>query len=211
MSQNSPLDLRVRRTRKLLRDALVALITEHGYEAVRINDVCDRAMINRATFYRHFADKGHLLVHCMDDVFEDLQQRINPPPRRAEEIDLSAGYQNIVTLFTHVSEHAAFYRVMLGEAGAGAFRSRIQQILERVLEQRWEQARHAHRHPPRLPPALTLRYQTTALIGLIQWWVEQGCAETPLAMAQAALDLMLHGVGWAFGLDEALIAANITV
>src|SRR5205814_10062730 len=50
-------DPRVRRTRKLLRDALVELLAEKSFHAINVQEVADRATLNRATFYAHFVDK----------------------------------------------------------------------------------------------------------------------------------------------------------
>lgn len=63
MSQNKPQneDLRVRRTRKMLMQALIELTIEKGFAALTVQDIADRAMINRATFYRHYLDKYSLL------------------------------------------------------------------------------------------------------------------------------------------------------
>jgi AcrR family transcriptional regulator len=66
-----PGDLRVRRTRKVLKSALIELTIEKGFAAVTVQDIADRAMINRATFYRHYLDKYDL-----------LGQYMNLPPRK---------------------------------------------------------------------------------------------------------------------------------
>src|SRR5438552_2345374 len=44
------LDRRIQRTRQLLRDSLIALILEKGYDAVTIQDITDHANLGRATF-----------------------------------------------------------------------------------------------------------------------------------------------------------------
>ena len=54
-------DPRVTRTRKLIRDALTALLAEKSFEAITVQDVAERATINRATFYAHYTDKFALL------------------------------------------------------------------------------------------------------------------------------------------------------
>ncbi|HEX2906841.1 MAG TPA: TetR family transcriptional regulator, partial [Phototrophicaceae bacterium] len=54
-------DLRVRRTRKLLQQALIELTVEKGFAAVTVRDITERAMVNRSTFYRHYLDKYELL------------------------------------------------------------------------------------------------------------------------------------------------------
>jgi AcrR family transcriptional regulator len=54
-------DPRITRTRKLIRDALTSLLAEKSFEAITVQDVAERATINRATFYAHYTDKFALL------------------------------------------------------------------------------------------------------------------------------------------------------
>ena len=54
-------DLRVRRTRKLLTQALIEGTVEKGFAALTVRDITRRAMVNRSTFYRHYLDKYDLL------------------------------------------------------------------------------------------------------------------------------------------------------
>jgi hypothetical protein len=48
MAAKTP-DRRVQRTRKLLQDALIALVLEKGYEAVTVQDIIDHANVGRST------------------------------------------------------------------------------------------------------------------------------------------------------------------
>jgi pimeloyl-ACP methyl ester carboxylesterase len=57
MSHEEQTDLRIRRTHHFLQEAMIELITEKGFEAITVGDIAERAMINRATFYRHYQDK----------------------------------------------------------------------------------------------------------------------------------------------------------
>jgi AcrR family transcriptional regulator len=59
--RSSRVDPRVTRTRKLIRDALTALIAEKSFEAITVQDIAEHATINRATFYAHYTDKFALL------------------------------------------------------------------------------------------------------------------------------------------------------
>ncbi len=54
-------DPRVTRTQKLIRDALKSLLEEKSFEAISVQDIAERATVNRATFYAHFTDKFALL------------------------------------------------------------------------------------------------------------------------------------------------------
>ena len=55
-------DLRILRTRRLLVQAMAELLEEKDLQSVTISDIAERAMINRATFYAHFADKYDLFM-----------------------------------------------------------------------------------------------------------------------------------------------------
>jgi AcrR family transcriptional regulator len=55
-------DPRVKRTRKLLQDALMELLAEKSFDAITVQDIAERSTINRATFYAHFVDKYALFA-----------------------------------------------------------------------------------------------------------------------------------------------------
>src|SRR5687767_3562998 len=61
-------DRRVRRTRRLVQQALVELILEKGYDAVTVTDIIDRADVGRSTFYAHFTDKQDVLFSNLDEL-----------------------------------------------------------------------------------------------------------------------------------------------
>ena len=50
-------DLRILKTRKALSDAFLVLLCEKRFEDITVGELCDRAMVRRATFYKHYADK----------------------------------------------------------------------------------------------------------------------------------------------------------
>lgn len=83
-------DPRVKRTRKLLQDAFFALIAEQGFHATTVQDIAERATVNRATFYAHFEDKYALLDHVVRDWFhETLEHRLaSAAPFTAENLHL---------------------------------------------------------------------------------------------------------------------------
>lgn len=50
-------DLRILKTYKALSDAFVEMLNEKRFDDITVNELCERAMVRRATFYKHFADK----------------------------------------------------------------------------------------------------------------------------------------------------------
>jgi AcrR family transcriptional regulator len=71
--QTDKRDRRIERTRRTLREALIALILERGWDDISVQDVCNRADVGRSTFYTHFADKEELLVGGFDDLRKVLR------------------------------------------------------------------------------------------------------------------------------------------
>ena len=71
MSQSSEhLDPRVRRTRQLLVQAFFELLSAKDFEALSVQDIAEKATVNRATFYDHFPDKFALLDYTIEDSFQ---------------------------------------------------------------------------------------------------------------------------------------------
>src|SRR5579859_4565409 len=75
-------DPRVKRTRKLLQDALMALLAEKSFDAITVQDIAERSTINRATFYTHFVDKYGLFASFIHEWFRKaLQDRLGDGAR----------------------------------------------------------------------------------------------------------------------------------
>ncbi len=71
------LDPRVRRTRLLLEQSFFDLIQEKGFQSVTVQDITERAGVNRATFYAHFPDKYALLDHNIRQGFlQEIDKRM---------------------------------------------------------------------------------------------------------------------------------------
>jgi AcrR family transcriptional regulator len=64
-------DPRVTRTRQLLHQALLGLMMEKSFQTITIQDIADRATVNRVTFYAHFQDKYALLEYSIREMFKE--------------------------------------------------------------------------------------------------------------------------------------------
>jgi AcrR family transcriptional regulator len=70
------LDPRVIRTRSLILDSFGSLLAEKNFESISVQDVTDKAKINRATFYAHFQDKYALLDYSVSQMFRsEIEKR----------------------------------------------------------------------------------------------------------------------------------------
>lgn len=70
------LDPRIKRTRGLILSSFESLLAEKNFESISVQDVTDKAQINRATFYAHFQDKYALLDHSISKLFmQEIEKR----------------------------------------------------------------------------------------------------------------------------------------
>jgi AcrR family transcriptional regulator len=76
LSTEEKLDPRVKRTRSLIMCAFEELLSEQNFETISVQEVANRAQINRATFYAHFQDKYALLDYSIAQMFlQEIEKR----------------------------------------------------------------------------------------------------------------------------------------
>ena len=187
-------DRRIRRTRKSLRDALMALILEKEFDAITIQEIADRADVNRATFYLHFKDKQDLLLRSMQEIFDDLAARMQPPT--GENFRMDVPPQGAVSMFEHIAENADFYRAALGEKGIASFQARVRASLTEVSAKRLMMLQ-PDRTQDRIPLEITAAHTAGALMGMTIWWLEHGMPFSPEIMASHVMMLAAMGSYWA--------------
>jgi len=72
--RNNSSDLRVQKTVKAVKQALVTLIMQKPYRQIRVDELDKEAMINRQTFYSHFASIDNVLEAIGEDMLGELQE-----------------------------------------------------------------------------------------------------------------------------------------
>jgi AcrR family transcriptional regulator len=78
-------DPRVRRTRRILRDALVSLILEKDYASITIKEITDRAEVAYITFFRHYNGIDELLTEVLDEGLVELLRHIEMLAGKSED------------------------------------------------------------------------------------------------------------------------------
>ena len=97
-------DPRVKRTRQLLQRAFLSLMMEGRFRDITVQEIADRATVNRATFYAHFDDKFDLLDSAIRERFkQDLAARLGAESTWSRESlrVLIAGVFDLMTKTTH--------------------------------------------------------------------------------------------------------------
>jgi AcrR family transcriptional regulator len=111
----------------MLREALIRLIGERGWDAITVQDVCARADVGRSTFYVHFADKEELLVSGFGDLRKHLREQVAVEKRKPLGFALG--------LFQHAREYQPVYRALLGRRTAQVvYRGFLEVVLDLLSE-----------------------------------------------------------------------------
>lgn len=185
-------DRRISRSKKALRDALIALMDARGLDDITVNDLCTRADLNRGTFYNHFHDKEHLLATFEDEVMRDLEhiqaQMQDMTVRklltyRARRKPLPF----LVELFDYLREQGAFLHAVLGPGGDVRFAPRLRDsictnLIQSILHERY-------RSNPSPFVGYYVAFYASAYLGVIQRWIDTGMQEGSEEMALVAMKL----------------------
>ena len=186
-------DRRITRSKRALRGALIALIEERGLDAITVNDLCERADLNRGTFYNHFHDKENLLTALENEVLAEvalLQARMQSVTLGDMLAFRVAGrpVPVLVDLFEYLREESDFLRAVLGSGGDVRFGPRLR---EAVCENLVQNILHEkYRTNPTPFVCYYVAFYASAYLGIIARWVENGCPETPEEMARIAMRLL---------------------
>ncbi len=181
-------DLRVRRTHKLLWEALMAELSERPFEEITVKDICERAMVHRTTFYKHYEDKYALLEQGMRQMYAALVAEDEHLPPSAFSVDEPPPY--FIRLFEHAAQHQRFYKLMLGGEGGGRFQNLVKKYIVEVVSTKMRQLPPADPHsavPQAMAVAMHAQFMAGAALSLLAWWLESGMPLTPRQMAQYLL------------------------
>lgn len=103
-------DLRTIRTYKLLKNALLQLLSENSFDNIKVNDICDLAMVHRTTFYSHFSDKYELLNYVIHDIEKEILSGFTISDYSSPK-DFYTGL--IMSLLKYIGSNKTFYKNML--------------------------------------------------------------------------------------------------
>ena len=116
---------RTQMTRLLLKTALTELMQEKPFSQITIKDICERADLNRTTFYLHYNDQLDLLADVENEVYEKTLEYL-------KNIKPAADAPGMIEAFLrYIQDNAPLFRVLFFNAGGEDFRSRfVQNSLE---------------------------------------------------------------------------------
>ena len=124
-------DRRAVRTRRAILSAFVALVQERRYNAIRVNEIIEKADVGRSTFYAHFRNKDDLLRQSMRGLLGAIADAALP----------GANDANLAAAVGHFWENRRLARIILAPPLGTSVRRLLESLVEERLSDEQELAR----------------------------------------------------------------------
>ncbi len=168
-------DKRVQRTQQALRNALLDLIIERGYEKLSVQDILDRACVGRATFYLHYRSKEDLLRKGLDGLRDHLMQEWQSASQWATVPRVPLGFS--LGFFRHVDSHRRLYRAVVGRESGVIVDRHLRRVLADLVRSDLMALRK--RTQLSIHDDLSLQYVVGALMSVVTWWLDRNIKLSP--------------------------------
>lgn len=156
----------MRRSRRLLGDALLALLEDHDLSAITVRSLTDKADVGYMTFYRHYDSIDALLIDRIHALIEeDISQVIAECDRQG------------LLVVEHVTRFAQLYRTLIFSPSAARARQRLETLLAALYQPFIPP-------DPLIPRDLRARQLAASVLALIAWWFEEGRGMPHAAIAR---------------------------
>lgn len=168
-------DLRVRRTYKLLSQALLSLLLERSLEEIYVTDICERAMVHRTTFYKHFEDKYHLLDFCVQELIHTFEGDGNHLPSTSNMKDYYMGL--IRKSLEYMAENKKLFLTGILRAGNNSVLPMLNRSVNNLIQAKLQENEKLGVYHS-VPCPVIAQFYSGALISASIWWLENDTSIT---------------------------------
>jgi AcrR family transcriptional regulator len=179
------IDPRVKRTRRLLRDALASLILEKDFASISIKEITERAEVAYITFFRHFESLDQLLMEILDDGLGELQDHIEALAKQSETPALETEGRLI---FEYIGQRADLFRILFKSQSVTRVRKKVVCNIAAIFQ---KSCLPLARLDSQLTVAITSNHIATSLLALIEWWLDNNMKPGPAQMGKVYKSLII--------------------
>ena len=175
-------DLRIQRTELSLRRALLELLSEKSFENITVGEICERAMVRRATFYSHYGSKYDLFVSVIRSLRDDFEEKYYA----AAHANGSREYYMVMIdcALQTLEENRALVQTILKSGSGNLLFQMMSQEIEKNILRRIRQD-HEEGMDLNAPPDLTAAMLTGALTYTLRWWTQQNPTMSRVELEEA--------------------------
>lgn len=202
-------DLRVINTKKRLRQTFARLMSEKPIQNVTVAELCNRAEINRSTFYAHYSDIYDLQQKLEQEIYGEFQATLaqvdladgsQGPVGDPQDLAGGASQKNVplfmVTMFGFLKRNADMCAVFLGPHSDRKF---VMNLLDIAKETTIEQYGRAYKKASAHQLELFYTFIAYGCIGLLEYWMKSGFSESVEEMARLSNQMIMQGASFLEG------------
>ncbi len=181
-------DRRVRRTRKLLVQALTKLMRQKQIKEITVTELTDLADVNRGTFYLYYKDIFDMVEKTEDALFDALNEITRPVGGEGVPESLTP---MLVSLFEFIGQNSEMVSVLLSPNGDMSFLHRLNTLLRekfiRLTPLGGDEDRETESDS-------RYSFAVYGAAGLIRSWLNRGQKESPEYMAALTNSFLTNGI-----------------
>jgi len=176
-------EMKVAKTKELLRNTLVELIEEKGFDAVSVRDITLKAGLNRGTFYLHYRDKYDLLEKNENKVLAGIQEKLKhlKPYEFDKYYSKDMVYPPVLQLFCYLMENKHLIKILISSKGDPAFQKKMKKYIKEAFYEKL--VFNDNQYFSDVPDEYILAFISSAFFGLIEQWLEKDEPNSPEEMA----------------------------
>lgn len=176
-------DRRIRRTKKQLEEALLALLKTKTIHEITVRELADAADVTRATFYAYYRGPLDMLSKMQEQILEDVIALINETTGKDPE-------KFFLSLFSYLQNEIKHPEILFIAAGQDSAFEYIGGIIFDNYMLHWlpEESKSS-----RTDYEYYHYYTIFGCIAVVRRWLTEGRVESPKAMAKLCLNLLPRG------------------
>ena len=161
----SKTDLRIIKTKNGIYNALLDLMREKQFEEIKVSDICDKALINRSTFYAHFEDKYELLARYIKEMKESLAEELK---KNKNITSTKEYYIEMIRLFlNHIESKKDMYVAMAINNRNGILTDIVSDAIDHDIIYHLEE----NDNKKDVPNSIIAKFYLGAVVNVALYWV----------------------------------------
>lgn len=177
METEVKLDRRIVKSREAINKAFMELFLAKPFEQITVNDIADKANVNRGTVYLHYSDKYELLDKSIENHMGELLSFCN-----LHDIGPEPTFQTPVfnRIFRYFEENFPFFETLFAGQRSFVFRDRLQAFLAESVERKLD----AKSGSAQMDNEIKAQFLASSFTGVVEWWIRRRMPHPPSHMAE---------------------------